>query len=156
MIVRFPDVPDVDGPLSLPRPAVFLMGSYDPVQGAAGGWYEEAARYLERYVGAVFYGVSVEFREDFVTWYFHWLNRCEVAVIWLDGGTWSQFEVGVLLGRVGAMRRRPEFLVGIQTGNNNLRRAIEIVSENYGLELHIHDDLKTMLHAARQAARGIR
>lgn len=157
MIVRFPEVPNVDGPLNLPKPAVFLLGSYDPEKGSVGCWYEQAARYLDQYVGAVFYGVLVgEFREDFIRWYFHWLDRCDVAVIWLDrGAAWSQFESGYVLGTY-ARTGEPEVLVGVEPGHDNLRRSLELVGEHLGLELRIHEDLPTMLHAARDAARRLR
>lgn len=159
MIVRFPAVPDVEGPLKLPRPAVFLLGSYDSKTGSHGAWYEEAARYLERYVGAVFYGVLVgEFREEFIRWYFHWLDRCDIGIIWLEGrlgDSWSQFEVGYLLGTY-ARTGEPEVLVGIAPGQDNLKRSLELVSDHLGLELQIYEDLPTMLHKARAVAMGIR
>lgn len=161
MIIRFPDMPPVEGPLSLPTPTVFLLGSYDPDYGAVGGWYEEAARYLDRYVGAVFYGEVVgEFREDFITWYFHWLNQCDLAVIWLDHPrnariAWSQFEVGYIMSAY-AWTNKPKVMMGVAPGNENLRRSIEIVAVQLDLDLRIHEDLPIMLHAARDVARESR
>jgi hypothetical protein len=163
VIVRFPDVPDVDGPLTLPRPAVFLLGSYSRETGAIGVWYEEAARYLDRHVGCVFYGVIVgEFREDFIRWYFHWLDRCDLAVAWLDAGdsirpmlSWSQFELGYVMG-TRARTGEPDLLVGVHPGHVNLRLSIELVADHLGLQLRIHDNLQSMLQVARDVARRVR
>jgi hypothetical protein len=158
MIVRFPDVPNVDGPLNIPRPAAFLLGSYDPKTGSHGAWYEETARYLDRYVGAVFYGVSVEFQQEFIRWYFHWLDRCDIGVVWLEGrrgDSWSQFEVGYLFG-AHARTGKPEVLVGIAPGQDNLRRSLEIVIDHLRLELRIYEDLSAMIHQARVVAMRIR
>jgi hypothetical protein len=155
VIVRWPEVPAVEGKLSVPRPAVFLIGSYTTAQ-SAGGWYEQAARYLERSAGAVFYGVLTgPWREDFHTWFYHWLDRAEVAAIWIEGPTWSQFEIGMLIGSY-ARSGRPELVIGVHHELERLRRAFELVIEHFGLELLIHDDRATTIHAARDVLRRFR
>lgn len=152
MIVRFPDMPNVDGRLAVPLPAAFLLGSYDPKTGSRGAWYEEAARYLERYVGTVFYGVETSFREEFIRWYFHWLSRADMGIVWLEQSScWSQFEVGYLVGN--ARTGETTVLIGIAPGQDSLRRSFEIVIDHLGLNILIHDNLADLLHAARHRGR---
>jgi hypothetical protein len=161
MIVRWPDVPSVEGLLKLPKPAVFLMGSYDKQTGLAGDWYEQAARYLDRYVGTIFYGVHLgqPALEEFLQWYFYWLQLCDVVVVWIEQKgsrlAWSQFEVGWVFGtHLGA--GEPEILVGVHPSLEILGGSLEIVGNTYGLNLNIYNDLPTLLHAARDVARRFR
>jgi hypothetical protein len=156
MIVQYPDFPPVEGRLSLPRPAVFLLGSY-----GGANWCIEAARYLEQHVGVVMYGVAPPgYLDSFILWYFHWIERVDIAAVWIGGGPcpgleWSQFEVGYLFGRHSEVGR-PSLVIGIHPALETLRRAMMNISDSLNLELVFHADLPGVLHEVRETARGMR
>jgi hypothetical protein len=96
VIVSYPHAPPVEGELRLPRPAVFLLGSY-----GYGTWVVRAARQLESGVGCVFHG-PVAPRGDYgllVEWTHQWLDAADIVGCWIDGIPWSQLEIGWAIGR---------------------------------------------------------
>lgn len=89
MIVRYPDMPH-----EFQRPVVTLLGSCS----LEDSWYPQAARYLDRAGVTVIYGHGTG-EPDFAAWMFQWLLTADMAVVWIDGEPWADFEVGYVIGR---------------------------------------------------------
>lgn len=97
-VITFPNVPAVDGPLKLPRPAVYLATSADQ----AGRWIVQAARELGRHVPSVFLPAPAETSEHhrlLVDWSLLWMRQADIVGFWIAGERWQQFELGLCLGR---------------------------------------------------------
>lgn len=153
VIVQYPDFPPVDGPLWVPRPMVFLLGSYDSKTGAGGAWYAQAARDLAPHAGSAFYGVSAG--PAFITWFFHWLSRADLALIWIGPeDCWSEFETG---WAIGAFRSESQMLrIGICPQKADLRDDIEAQLHVTQTHVPVHLSLETLLAGARQDLRSMR
>lgn len=151
MIVRYPDFPAVEGKLDVPRPLVFLLGSYDP--GGGESWLASAARSLDRHAGSVVYGKGVG--PSFVFWFFHWLAEADLILIWIGPeSNWSEFEVGWALG---AYRSEAQAVrIGIDPARADLSRAIAACLRATNMHVFFHTGLEHMLAGARQDLRAMR
>lgn len=146
MIVRYPAFPAVEGSLRLPRPAVFLLGSYDPLSGDRGQWYGRASRILDRWGATVFSAVNVHgFDSEFATWVFFWLRQVDHVVIWVEHtDAWSEFESGWAIGRGGS--------VHVGSPSADMRTALAIVADCPPVT-RIHESLDGLLHGVRASFR---
>jgi hypothetical protein len=146
MIVPFPETPPVDGPLKLPRPAVYLIGSYSHMS----SWVDRAARQLERHVGCVFIPGEVPAQEDIrllkVKWSLAWLTAVDVVGCWIDGMTWDQFELGFVLGRATAA-------VVIGSPRDDTAPVLGTMLASLGRPSHVHADFYEWLSAVEMAAK---
>jgi len=159
MIVRWPDIPNTTN-LTLPRPAVYLLGTY--IQEGAYQWQESVAAGLESRAGVVLYGAHPgpgAFRE-FVRWTLYWLTECDVVAIWMEPSTEAvqrdtEFELGYCLGRA-RLDGGATPIVGVHPGLVGARRSIEAVLEALGMPTLIYDDLDELVHAVGETCRGLR
>lgn len=151
MIVRYPDLPAVEGGLHAPRPLVFLLGGYE--WSGDGAWYAHAARSLDRHAGAVVYGVGAG--PSFVMWFAHWITRADFVLIWIGNEPhWSEFEVGWALG---AFRGEEQAVrVGIAPERAELLAAVATFLQATQMHVPIHTELDPMLLAARGDLRAMR
>ncbi len=149
MIVPFPETPPVDGPLKLPRPAVYLIGSHSH----NAGWMTEAARVLDHHVGCVFIPGQIPMQEDVrllkVKWSLAWLTSTDVVACWIHSGTWDQFELGFALGRSTA-----DIVIGCSIVE--IAAVLGTMMTTIGRSSHVHGDYYDWLSAVEAAAKGYR
>ena len=145
MIVTFPDMPPVDGPLKVPRPAVYLFGSY----GASRvNWQPHVAKKLDRYAGCVAYGGRAVADPLYVQWSVFWLRHCDLAVCWIDGDPWSQFELGF------SSARQTRMFVG--AAEETVRVALEQALHALGFSPVVYETTEQLVAAAREQIGGER
>lgn len=154
MIVRFPDAPDVDGPLSLPEPSVYLIGGCDTA------WQERAARHLEKHVGCLFIcdptpQPSHELETLRVKWSLTWLRLSSVVGCWIDNNIWDQLELGYVLGRCSVDR---DLNVSPVVGSSmpEVVRALEVILDTLGFYPNVIGDFTEWASAVEAVAKGIR
>lgn len=153
MIVRFPNVPPVEGKLKLPRPAVFLIGSY----GRHMGWADLAARELDPHVGCIFIANEiVPSGADALKaeWLVTWLQAVDIVACWVAGPEWDQFELGYALGRAGSRPGLHAPVIG--TTIPEIRESVEAALSVLGFDPIVFADFNTWLSAVEASARGLR
>jgi len=149
MIINFPNTPHVQGEMKLPRPAIYLLGTYhDPP------WQIEAARKMEKSVGCIFDGrprVSDQTgRLMFAQWQQFWMTECDILVFWLgptvesnDGREflWNEFEFGWACGS------RKEFVIGVDPRLPSAKESIELTLGVLGLDNIVYSNQEELIKA---------
>ena len=145
-IVRWPDVPDVQGSLRIPRPSIYLLGSSQTTE-----WYIKAARQLDQYFGSVFFCDDQQPKNlvDYTKWVFNWLLPADLAFIWIDRPPinaqllWDQLEVGICFGQ-----RKP-MVLAIHPSLDSLSLALRAVLNELGIVSPIYSTLEMAVEATK-------
>jgi len=147
MIVKFPDMPNVTGNIKLPKPAVYLAGSYS----FASKWMVRAAKDLESHVGVVFYATQPSGDFSYIKWTLTWLHESDTVGFWIDGSPWAEFELGLLLGRARVLDKSDRPIIGAAKGSGVLG-VIEEVLGALGFDPYVYEDFDEWVHAVEAHA----
>lgn len=161
MLITWPNGSAETGSLQIPRPAVFLMGSYNPGL-TAHQWQTTAAKQLEDKVGTVCYGIFPGHGlHAYTRWSLFWACEADLIVVWLEPPIkgfavplqWSEFEFGLCLGLARAGQARPP-VVGVDRSLVYAREVIGATLESLGFSSLTYDSLPELLHAAGDIGRA--
>lgn len=162
MIVQWPNMPDVSGNLKIPKPSVYLFGSYDPNEHSL--WKVQAARKLDPIVGCVFHSNEILLKItknkelSYIKWNLYWLHEADILAFWIENrqSNLSLFELGLSFGYCGSNVINRLVIGTSEDCQQGMINNLEIVSKHLGYLDPIFNNFNSWINAIITKSRRYR